>query len=329
MHKILVLLESSKNQVSSVGLELVSEVNRQTENIDDVMVDALYLGEKLSDESLLDLHKVGVDTLYLMFDSKLKHYDTQIYSKNIMKFLEKNTYDVMLLGSTLMGRDLAPRISARIHTGLTADATILEFKNEDERLILEATRPALGGNIFATIICPNHIPQMATIRPNVFTIEYSEKKKCNVVILPLLDDTHSDVEIISVRENESDKVELSKATFIVAGGRGVESKYQDLLKISDYYDVEIAASRAVVDAKVTSKSRLVGQTGQTVKPKGYVALGISGAIQHVAGMDQSELVIAVNQDPCAPIFDVAHISLITDANAVIDELILLGSTHRS
>lgn len=329
MHKILVLLESSKDQVSSVGLELISEVNSQIENIDDVMVDALYLGEKLSDASLLELHKVGIDTLYLMFDSKLKHYDTQIYSKNIMKFLEIHTYDVMLLGSTLIGRDLAPRISARIHTGLTADATILEFKKEEDKLLLEATRPALGGNIFATIICPNHIPQMATIRPNVFTIEYSEKKKCNVVILPLLDDTHSDVEIISVRENESDKVELSKATFIVAGGRGVESKYQDLLKISDYYDVEIAASRAVVDAKVTSKSRLVGQTGQTVKPKGYVALGISGAIQHVAGMDQSELVIAVNQDPCAPIFDVAHISLITDANAVIDELILLGSTHRS
>jgi len=325
MHKILIYLESSNNEFHPVGLELISEVKKQTKDIAGVQVDALFLGEKMSDFSIKELKKVGIHTLYQMTDSLLKIYDTQIYTRNVNAFLKLHQYDVLLLGSTLIGRDLAPRVSAYLYTGLTADATILEFQNQDEQLILEATRPALGGNIFATIICPNHKPQMATVRPNVFSISYEENKSFKVVSVALLDDRPSSIEILSISQNENEKIELSKAPFIIAGGRGVQNKFEDLLDIADLYHVEIAASRAVVDARITSKSRLVGQTGQTVKPRGYIALGISGAIQHLAGMDQSELVIAVNNDPSAPIFDIAHISLICDANLVIDELKILAT----
>lgn len=327
MHKILVYLESSENDTNPVGLELISEVKKQTKHIDNVQVDALCLSEKLSDSCKMELKKVGVHTLYHMTDERLKRYDTQIYAHNMMAFLHKHPYDVLLLGSTLIGRDLAPRVSARLYTGLTADATILEFQCQDNQLLLEATRPALGGNIFATIICPNHTPQMATVRPNVFSIYEDENESFNCVLVPLLDDRASDIEILSITQNENEKIELTKAPFIIAGGRGVQHKFEDLLEIANLYPVEIAASRAVVDARVTTKARLVGQTGQTVKPRGYIALGISGAVQHLAGMDQSELVIAVNNDPNAPIFDIAHISFICDANLVIDELKMLGNEN--
>jgi electron transfer flavoprotein alpha subunit len=327
MHKILVFLEGNATKLHAVGLELISEVIKQTQGFDDTCIDALYIGDGLSDEVIQQVKDVGVSHLYSIISPKFKHYDTHLFSSNIIHFLSHHTYDVFLIGSTLIGRDFAPRVSARLHTGLTADATILGFSLSEPGFLLEATRPALGGNIFATILCTEYKPQMATVRPGVFSINVNQSQSFeSIQVLPYIQ-TDSPVEIISISKNENEKVELDKAPFVLAAGRGVQTKFEDLLKIADNYHVEIAASRAVVDARVTSKSRLVGQTGQTIRPKGYVALGISGAVQHLAGMDQSELIIAVNNDPEAPIFNVAHMSFICDANKVIDEILAIQNNH--
>lgn len=323
MNKILIFLEGNTKGLHTVGLELISEVITQTKEMKDVTVDALYVGSHLSDDDLLKVKDAGASKLYQILDDSLKHYDTFLYSSNIMSFLNQYEYDVFLIGSTLMGRDFAPRISARLHTGLTADATILQFSQSDQGFLLEATRPALGGNIFATILCTNYKPQMATVRPGVFAIKSQPTTSFEVIDVKPNVKEKSPVEILSITPNEVEKIELDKAPFVIAAGRGVQTKFEDLLKIAENCHVEVAASRAVVDARVTSKSRLVGQTGQTIRPKGYVALGISGAVQHLAGMDQSEMIIAVNNDPEAPIFNVAHISYICDANKVIDELLAL------
>ena len=323
MNKILIFLEGNTKGLHPVGLELISEVITQTKEMKDVTVDALYVGSHLSDEDVLKVKDTGASKLYQILDDSLKYYDTFLYSSNIMSFLNQYEYDVFLIGSTLMGRDFAPRISARLHKGLTADATILQFSQSDQGFLLEATRPALGGNIFATILCTNYKPQMATVRPGVFAIKSQPSNSFEVIDVKPNVKEKSPVEILSITPNEVEKIELDKAPFVIAAGRGVQTKFEDLLKIAENCHVEVAASRAVVDARVTSKSRLVGQTGQTIRPKGYVALGISGAVQHLAGMDQSEMIIAVNNDPEAPIFNVAHISYICDANKVIDELLAL------
>ena len=323
MNKILIFLEGNTKGLHPVGLELISEVITQTKEMKDVTVDALYVGSHLSDEDVLKVKDTGASKLYQILDDSLKYYDTFLYSSNIMSFLNQYEYDVFLIGSTLMGRDFAPRISARLHTGLTADATILQFSQSEQGFLLEATRPALGGNIFATILCTNYKPQMATVRPGVFAIKSQPSTSFEVIAVKPDVKEKSPVEILSITPNEVEKIELDKAPFVIAAGRGVQTKFEDLLKIAENCHVEVAASRAVVDARVTSKSRLVGQTGQTIRPKGYVALGISGAVQHLAGMDQSEMIIAVNNDPEAPIFNVAHISYICDANKVIDELLAL------
>lgn len=327
MNKILVFLEGNSNKLHPVGLELISEVIKQTNVFSNIAVDALFLGDTLSEESLKKVNEVGVTTLYQILSPKLKYYDTHLFSSNIIHFLNHHAYDVFLIGSTLIGRDFAPRVSARLHTGLTADATILEFSTNEQGFFLEATRPALGGNIFATILCTQFKPQMATVRPGVFAINEQKSKSFEAIQLLPYVETDSPVEIMSITKNENEKVELDKAPFVLAAGRGVQTKFEDLLKIADAYHVEIAASRAVVDARVTSKSRLVGQTGQTIRPKGYIAFGISGAVQHLAGMDQSELIIAVNNDPQAPIFNVAHMSFICDANQVIDEILAIQSAN--
>lgn len=323
MHNILIFLENKANGLHPVGLELISEVMKQTEMIEHVSVDALYIGDKLSDDDIKKVKEVGASNLFTILDPSLKYYDTHYYTNHVIQFLKDHPYDAFLIGSTLIGRDFAPRVSARLHTGLTADATILAFSMNEDSLLLEATRPALGGNIFATILCTQFKPQMATVRPGVFSIQSHPSKKFNVTNIDAYEQTASPVEILSIQPNETEKVELDKAPFVIAAGRGVQTKFNDLLKIAENLHVEVAASRAVVDARVTSKSRLVGQTGQTIRPKGYIALGISGAVQHLAGMDQSELVVAVNNDPQAPIFNIAHMSFICDANKVIDEILAL------
>jgi electron transfer flavoprotein alpha subunit len=317
-HKVAIWIEQENNHILPIGLELISETRAQVQ--DSTHITAIYLGTELNIEDKNKLRKCGANEIVFIKHQRLSKYNTQDYTKAICDYMQTRP-DVFLIGSTLNGRDLAPRISARLKTGLTADATILEFENQIDKLLLLATRPALGGNLFATIICQNHVPQMATIRPNIFAIRETEVQVCNDhEYVPMLE-VSNDVELLETEILEDKHVDLNKANVVVAGGRGVSTMFSELKRLSNQIGAEVAASRAVVDVNILPKDRLVGQTGTTVRPKVYLAFGISGAIQHIAGMDKSELVIAVNTDPKALIFDIADISIVADAKIVLPLLI--------
>lgn len=317
-HKVAIWIEQENNHILPIGLELISETKSQVQ--DSTHITAIYLGTELNIEDKNKLRKCGANEIVFIKHQRLSKYNTQDYTKAICDYMQTRP-DVFLIGSTLNGRDLAPRISARLKTGLTADATMLEFENQIDKLLLLATRPALGGNLFATIICQNHVPQMATIRPNIFAIRETEVQVCNNhEYVPMLE-VSNDVELLETEILEDKHVDLNKANIVVAGGRGVSTMFSELKRLSNQIGAEVAASRAVVDVNILPKDRLVGQTGTTVRPKVYLAFGISGAIQHIAGMDKSELVIAVNTDPKALIFDIADISIVADAKIVLPLLI--------
>lgn len=318
---VLIFVEQRDNIIQNVSLELISESKRLLKD-EEVKVNCLYLGKKLTSKHQEALSLAGADEIFYVEDEQLDHYDTQNYTSTIEEVLNKTGLpDVLLIGSTLLGRDLAPRVSARLKTGLTADATILDYEVSKDKTLLLATRPALGGNIYATILCDQHIPQMSSVRPGVFAINVNPNNNANLTKLNLDLVMTSQVEVLSRTPIECHDCELDKAKIIVAGGRGVGNKINELRELSELVGGEMAVSRAVVDAQLAPKHQQVGQTGVNVKPSIYIAMGISGAIQHIAGMDKSELIIAVNTDPNALIFDVSHISIISDANRVIPLLI--------
>lgn len=329
MRKCAVFIEQKHQKVCSVGLELLSEVKRKLG--DRVNITAILASSKINQEDLDTIGQCGAHEIITIEDKKLDHYDTTYYAEALTKVIKENAFDVLLIGSTLLGRDLGPRLSARLDTGLTADATTLDFEETEEKLELYATRPALGGNLFATIICPDTLPQMATVRPGVFSISVDKDKKADVKPFKMTFESTSKVKILDVKASESKHVDITKAKLIIAGGRGVATMFPTLKAIAEITGGEVAASRAVVDAAIEPKDRLVGQTGSTVRPSVYVASGISGAIQHIAGMDKSELIIAINTDPNAAIFNIADVSIIADANKVLpllkEEVEAIKSLH--
>lgn len=316
MRSCAIFIERRHEQICSVGLELLSETKRLLKDSGEKIV-AIYLTNKKTEADLNKLKACGADEIIVFENDLFKVYDTTYFTKAIELIIKKYDFDCLLLGSTLIGRDLGPRVSARVHTGLTADATILAFESEENKLSLLATRPALGGNLFATIICPNTRPQMATVRPGVFSIENFKNQKTEITDFKAKLDVTSSVEILSVKENKEKHVDLTKAKLIIAGGRGVATMFKTLKEIAMITGGEVAASRAVIDQNIEPKDRLVGQTGSTVKPSVYLASGISGAIQHMSGMEKSEMIIAINTDPEALIFDVADVSIIADAHKVL------------
>ena len=310
-----IFVEKRNQDICNVGLELISETKRLLNTHHKVI--ALYLTSEIKDEEIQALSSAGADQIIIYQNELLKVYDTSIYTKALENIVKTYHFDCLLLGSTLIGRDLGPRLSARLHTGLTADATILAFEEEDNDLRLLATRPALGGNLFATIICPKTKPQMATIRPGVFPVDFYENHQAELIYFNQVIDVKPSVQILNIEKTEKSHTDLTKAKLIVAGGRGVQKSFSTLKDIANLVGGELAASRAIVDQAIEPKDRLVGQTGTTVRPQVYIASGISGAIQHVSGMDKSELIIAINTDPDALIFDVADVSIISDANQVL------------
>ena len=314
MNNIWVFMEQKQGKLQPIGLELLSECRRKLGK--DIQISAVYFGDTLIQKDIETMTYCGADVIISTLDEKLSNYDTHYYTQAVENLMKSERPDVFLIGSTLEGRDLAPRVSARLNTGLTADATILDFEM-GEKLLLLATRHALGGNLFATIICENTVPQMATIRPSIFKIEEDKSRTSKVKNVEFHCDTLSKVKVLNSEKLTHKKVELNKAQVIVAGGRGVSNMFPTLKEIAQLLGGEVAASRAVVDANIEQKDRLVGQTGTTVHPKVYFASGISGAIQHISGMDKSELIIAVNTDPNALIFDVADVSIIADAKQVL------------
>ena len=315
-NNIWVFCEQRDGQLQSVALELLGVAQELASKVE-AKVGALLLGYNVS-QSAKELIAYGADEVYLVDDAALEHYTTEAYAQAVYQIVKEGEPSSMLFGATSIGRDLAPRLSARLHTGLTADCTKLEI---DETGSLFMTRPAFGGNLFATIICPNSRPQMSTVRPGVMQKrERDDSREGTVIPVSVAWDTAKfAVKVIDeVKEVQSvDKIEDAK--LLVSCGRGVKNT-EPAYELAKNLGGTVSASRSLVDAGVMEHARQVGQTGKTVRPQAYMAFGISGAIQHLAGMEESEFIVAVNTDKGAPIFKVANLGIVADAGAVMKEM---------
>ena len=317
MHKnIFVFCEQRDGQVQSVALELLG-VARELAAKTGEKVCAILLGQDIAQRSA-ELIAYGADEVYLVDDPQLRYYVTEPYAQAIYQIARDFQPNVMLFGATSIGRDLAPRLSARLRTGLTADCTKLE---NDEQGNLFMTRPAFGGNLMATIICPDSRPQMSTVRPGVMQkLAADASRQGQVISVDVAWNTQKfAVKVLEeVKETQNvDKIEDAK--ILVSCGRGVKNT-APAFQLAANLGGTVSSSRALVDAGVLEQARQVGQTGKTVRPAAYIAFGISGAIQHLAGMEESEFIVAVNTDKSAPIFKVANLGIVADAAATMREL---------
>lgn len=313
---IWVFCEQRDCQFQPVAIELLGVARELADKVNEKVV-ALLVGDGVSDMAK-ELVAYGADEVRVVDDKRLGHYVTEYYAQAVTQVVKAGEPSVVLFGATSVGRDLAPRLSARLHTGLTADCTKLEI---DEEGNLFMTRPAFGGNLFATIICPEHRPQMSTVRPGVMKKpEYDKKRKGEVVTESInWDDSKAVVKVVEEVKETQNVEKIEDAKILVSCGRGVKD-------VSVAYEVAqkvkgtVSSSRSLVDAGIIEHARQVGQTGKTVRPEAYIAFGISGAIQHLAGMEESEYIVAVNTDVNAPIFKVANLGIVADAGAVLKQL---------
>lgn len=315
---VFVLMEQRDGELAKVGIELIGEATKLASDLGEKVV-AVILGSGIKDKAEVCI-QFGADKVVVVDDPMLKEYLTEPYADAVTAVIKKYDPEVFLFGASSIGRDLAPRVSARIHTGLTADCTGLDI--DPETKLLRMTRPAFGGNIMATILCKNHRPQMATVRPGVMqALSKDVSRKGEVEELKVEFKTPV-VKIKEVIKEDKKKVDITEAKYLVSGGRGIGSPefFGELQKLADVLGGEISSSRANVDAGWIDKDRQVGQTGKTVRPDLYMACGISGAIQHVAGMEGSEYIIAINKNDTAPIFDIADLGIVGDVKVIIPKL---------
>lgn len=318
-----VYVEQRQGKLMNVALELLGEGHRLSREIGDRKVCALLVGHH-TDPLLKELYAYGADTIYQIDHPLLENYTTDGYTKVIVDAVREYKPEIMLYGATHIGRDLAPRVAARLDTGLTADCTKLDISEEDDRK-LRQTRPAFGGNIMATIICPKKRPQMATVRPGVMSkLEKDDTRSGELIKVSVkLEPSDIRTQVLEVVKASKELVSLTDAEIICSGGRGLgdPSGFNLIRQLADTVGGVVGSSRAAVDAGWIDHSHQVGQTGTTVKPKIYFACGISGAIQHLAGMQTSDLIIAINKDPDAPIFEVADYGIVGDLYKVIPQII--------
>lgn len=316
-----VFAEQRGGVITPVVFELLGKGRDLASDIGDVKLCAILLGEDLSDMTT-QLFEAGADVVYTADSPLLKNYTSDGYTKVISDAIHEFKPEIVLYGATHIGRDLAPRIAKRVSTGLTADCTKLDIDPETKGIL--QTRPAFGGNLMATIKCPSHRPQMSTVRPGVMDKAPVQKGRTGEVIPVTLTLQESDIrtKIIEIVKTAKDMVSLTDAEIIVSGGAGLgdASGFELIKKFADKVGGVVGASRAAVDAGWIDHSHQVGQTGTTVKPKIYIACGISGAIQHLAGMQTSDIIIAINKNPMAPIFEVADYGIVGDLYKVIPEL---------
>ena len=330
---VAIFAQQVDNKLSSIAFELIGKAHELAADLG-TEVTAVVLGSgiaNLADE----LGEYGADKVIVIEDPALETYMTEPYTHALSCMINEFKPEIMLVGATPIGRDLGPSVSARVATGLTADCTKLDIgdfplvaqpgkEDEQKHNQLLMTRPAFGGNTIATIACPNNRPQMATVRPGV--MQKKERVKgatCEIIDYnPGFEKNKKYVEILEVVKKISDTVDIMDAKILVSGGRGVGSpeNFKILEDLAKAIGGEVSCSRAVVDAGWKPKDLQVGQTGKTVRPQVYIACGISGAIQHLAGMEESDLIIAINKDETAPIFDVADIGIVGDLNKIVPEL---------
>ena len=315
-----VFAEQREGQLQKVSLELLGEGRRAADKLG-VKLTALLLGSNI--EGLADtLAKHGADEVLVADDARLEHYTTEGYTKVICDLANERKPGILFVGATFIGRDLGPRIAARLSTGLTADCTSIDVEVETGDLL--ATRPAFGGNLMATIACPDNRPQMATVRPGVFATVTSDGANTKIEKVEVkLADSDIRTKVLEILKSKKEIIDIAEADFIVSGGRGVGSKenFKLLQDLADALGGTVAGSRAAVENGWIEPGYQVGQTGKTVRPQIYIACGISGAIQHVAGMQDAEMIIAVNRDADAPIMKIADYGIVGDVVKVVPELI--------
>lgn len=328
---VLIFIEQRFNEIQNVSLELLGKGRKIADELG-VKLIAAVLGNNVDKHSKL-LIEFGADKVLVINHKSLELYSTEPYTQGLIQALESEKPEIVLFGATSIGRDLAPRVSARAQTGLTADCTSLDI-SEDRTLLM--TRPAFGGNIMATIICPDHRPQMSTVRSGVMTkMERDTNRNGEVINFPVkIENNNQFVEILSFEKETEEKQDIQEATVLVSGGRGVGSaeNFALLHNLADELGGLVSASRAAVDSGWMDHERQVGQTGKTVRPNLYIACGISGAIQHVAGMEEADLIIAINKDKGAKIFEVADLGAVGDIHKilpfVIEEISKINKTKK-
>ena len=350
-----VFCEQRAGAVLGVSYELLSEGRRLADDLG-VELAAVLLGSGLGEEQARRLGGYGADRVYLCDHPLLADYTTDAYAKVVCELVEEKKPEILLIGATSIGRDLGPRMSARLHTGLTADCTHLDVdtekykaflrtastidvdstKIEDSRA-LKMTRPAFGGHLMATIVCPDYRPQMSTVRPGVMEVApFDDDRAARTVVErvePALGAEDIHVDVLEIKKAAKKLVDLTGAEVVVSVGRGISADPARGIAIAEDLAAAlggvVGASRAVVDAGLIGADHQVGQTGKTVRPRLYVALGISGAIQHLAGMQDSDCIVAVNKNPGAPIFAAATYGIVGDLFQVGPALAEALRAHKS
>jgi electron transfer flavoprotein alpha subunit len=316
-----VFAEQANNEIHSITYELLGEGRKLADDLE-VELSAVLLGHNISETMCEELIHSGVDNVYLVDNSALENFNDEPYTRVFVDLVNEYKPEIVLCGATSIGRSFFPRVAVELKTGLTADCTALEIDLE-KRLLLQ-TRPAFGGNIMATIICPDNRPQLATVRHKVMTESEIDKNRKGKIIkkafkvkeLPLR------ARVLEVVEEVSNTVNIVEADIIVSGGRGVggSENFEMIENLAKILGGAVGASRASVDSDWIPYSHQVGQTGKTVCPKLYIACGISGAIQHLIGMQSSDVIIAINKDPEAPIFKIATYGIVGDLFEVVPKL---------
>lgn len=317
---IWVIAEHYKNEIHPVAFQLLGK-GRELANLLEVSLSLIILGADFDNE-LNNFAKYGADEIIYIKSPKLKHYYSDLYVQALTDIVQKNKPEIVLIGATPTGRDFAPRMAKRLNAGLTADCTGLDIDLYTRNLL--QTRPTFGGNIMATIRTPNSRPQVATVRPGTFKTAENIKRKAKIRKIEYdFKEKDSVTKIVKVINKQKEKINLEDADIIVAGGRGVGSKenFKIIEKLAEVLGAELGGSRVTIELNWLSQDRQIGQTGKTVSPKLYIACGISGAIQHLVGMQNSEIIVAINKDPNAPIFSVAHYGIVGDLHEVLPTLI--------
>lgn len=319
---IYVLVEQRDGVLQSVGMELLGEASRLAACLGQRVVGVL-LGHDILCKAPL-LHQYGADEVVCVDDPMLAEYATEPYTKAMTAVIQTCGPEIVLFGATTIGRDLAPRVSCRIKTGLTADCTALEI--DPDTKFLRMTRPAFGGNLMAVIECRVHRPQMATVRPGVMRPldrDAGRTGKIQEITVPLAPADQT-VEILETRKTKRSAADITSAKYLVSGGRGIGTPefFQELQTLAESLgpEAEISASRATVDAGWIDKGRQVGQTGHTVRPQLYIACGISGAVQHLTGMEDADFILAINKNESAPIFGAADLGIVGDVREIVPRL---------
>jgi len=317
-----IFVEQKNGVIQPISYELVELGRRLAEQSGGEKLYAFVLGNSMKEE-LDNLKRYPVDEIIYVEHPELEKFNPDLYADVLAGCLKKYSLNIFLAGASTIGRSFIPKVAAKVGTGLTADCTDLEVEQEERHLI--QTRPAFGGNLMAVIKTARHRPQMATVRHKVFPMaEPSQEKSAKIVPISFpLEKLHLKQKVLEVVEEVEGMIQIEEADIIVTGGRGIgkPENFEELEELARLLGGAVGATRATVDAEWIGYHHQVGQTGKTVTPKLYIAIGASGAVQHLAGMKTSKTIVAVNKDPDAPIFNVAHYAIVGDAMTFVREMV--------